>query len=83
MHPRERTVAPPLRPRRGTGKVRRARYVIAIDGQKAFLRRTLVVHHNNPSGEAVYTTKPTRPSRAPRKIRELYGAVLLGLLDLT
>ena len=52
-----------------------ARYVIAIDGGSAYLRRTFCVTHDGVTGEAVYATKPVRPSQAPLRIRQVFGAV--------
>jgi hypothetical protein len=52
-----------------------SRYVIAIDGKKAFLRRTLSVTHDEVKGEARYDTRPVNESRAPARVKAALRAL--------
>ncbi len=53
----------------------RARYIIAIDGGKTYLRRTLAVTHDMTNGEARYATKPVRVSDAPFHVQRAFREV--------
>ena len=59
--------------------MKRARYLIAIDGRSLYLRRTLYVNHDYAAGEIRYDAKHATKSKAPPHIWRAFKAAYEAL----
>ena len=52
--------------------IARNRYLVAMDQNGVYIRRTLAVIHRSEIGEVHYHTVPVTVSKAPKSVRKLY-----------
>lgn len=50
----------------------KSKYIIVIDGNDVYIRKTLCVRFSMESGEVNYDTKPIKIHRTPKWIQRIY-----------